>query len=493
MRNGLALLIAFLVTVAVAPAGAAAATVRVGVSTDGDGKMGYRSYAYVEYEADPGETNSLTVTGGSAAITVTDEGAPIAPGERCTAVDAHTVRCVGGTAPSQGNTVPLVGTRIETHDGADRVDLDTDSDFGHQVESGGGDDRIEQLALEGMWGARGASPLSLNGGSGDDTILSGPGEDRLTGGAGSDHISGGGGPDRIYGDGAAPYGTDVIDGGDEEGRDTVLYGERTAPVRVDLASPGEAGAPGEGDRITRVENVIGGAGGDEIRGDAGPNDLIAGDGVAGSPPKEGLDVIDGREGNDTLSGSSGDDSLNGGTGNDSVTGYSGNDRIKGGAGDDRVGTIDNEQDSGYSRISCGTGQDQVHSARSHDLIPRDCEQASTAGGLAFVTVPRTRINNGRLEILIGLSKQVLDECDVRALRVTVSGPYHRRTERATVLVRRELRIRPRERRVLVIPLDRRVRRVLTRPAPTPVRLSVLAPYECTSGKRGDHTAFTVEL
>jgi Ca2+-binding RTX toxin-like protein len=485
VRTGLAFLV-LAAMAAATPAAATAGSAHVRVTTDGDGKMGYRSYANVEYEAGAGEVNTLTVSGDSSALVLTDATAAVTPGEGCTAVDPSTIRCEGGTVPNQGR-VPLVGTRIKTADGADRVDLDAQGAMSHQVDAGDGDDRIEQLNREGTWGGGGAGSLGLSGGAGDDTILSGPGEDFLTGGPGSDRIAAGPGPDRIHGDGAAPYGADVIDGGEDASRDTVLYDERSAPVHVDLANPGADGEAGEGDRLAGVEKVIGGAAGDELRGDAGPNELVAG----GDTHKRAPDVLDGREGDDTLSGSSTDDHLTGGLGNDSLTGYTGNDRIKGGPGNDFIGTHASEADPGYSRISCGSGADRAYGLRRHDVVPRDCEEIGAAGGLGFVQ--RVRIKSGRLEMLFGLTKQVLDECSVRVVRLSVSGPYHRRTERAPVLATAGIRIRPRERRIVAIPLDRRMRRLLAREARVPLRLSFLAPYECTSGRRGDRGSFTVEL
>lgn len=99
------------------------------------------------------------------------------------------------------------------------------------------------------------------------------------------------------------------------------------------------GASGEGDNHINVENVFGGAGGDNLSsfganfitalvGGVGDDFLVGGNGV--------LDNLVGG-GNDTIRGNSGANRLAGGRGNDnlnSVDGVSGNDRLEGSDGFD---------------------------------------------------------------------------------------------------------------------------------------------------------------
>ena len=132
----------------------------------------------------------------------------------------------------------------------------------------------------------------LNGGLGDDTLDGGLDGDSLLGGPGADILNGGAGNDVVEG-GA---GADVLNGGD--GIDTLSYAHDTVGVSVTFAivnSPvvfnyGDA----QGDSAINFENILGGLGGDSLRGDAGDN------------------TIDGGAGFDTIYASGGTDILNGG-------------------------------------------------------------------------------------------------------------------------------------------------------------------------------------
>lgn len=93
---------------------------------------------------------------------------------------------------------------------------------------------------------------------------------------------------------------------------------------MDIGDAGADGAPGEGDRLSRVENLFGGRGADRLAGDKGPN-LLAGHG-----------------GRDRLIGRSGADAMVPGTG-------------------------------GGPRVSCGSGLDRVAATSRHYLLP-SCEE-----------------------------------------------------------------------------------------------------------------------
>ena len=73
-----------------------------------------------------------------------------------------------------------------------------------------------------------------------------------------------------------------------------------------------------------------------IRGDAGANTLVGGDGRDGFYGFGGADSILGGGGNDYLDGGGARDTLLGGWGNDSLFGQGGNDRLTGGPGSDRM-------------------------------------------------------------------------------------------------------------------------------------------------------------
>jgi uncharacterized delta-60 repeat protein len=161
-------------------------------------------------------------------------------------------------------------------------------------------------------------PALLDGGDGDDCLISGNGNDKLIGRAGGDQLYGNGGDDTL--DGGA--GADRMEGGD--GADTVDYSRRGNAVHVDLEGDDDDGASFEHDTVwTDVEHILGGSG----------NDTLVGNGKA--------NYIRGGPGNDTISGGGGNDALYGDAGNDRIYGDAGDDYI-----DSRDGTVDPVLDGG---------------------------------------------------------------------------------------------------------------------------------------------------
>ena len=154
--------------------------------------------------------------------------------------------------------------------------------------------------------------------------------------------------------------------------DLGCYGNRGAPVSVDLRTPGGAGEPGENDTLASIDQVVGtpsgdtivagaspllalGLGGDDtLAAGPAPATLLGGDGddrILGGPSRDeltgdaGADTIDaggdadhaeGGDGDDDLSGAAGDDDVRGGDGNDRVQGGDGADTLHGNHGDDWV-------------------------------------------------------------------------------------------------------------------------------------------------------------
>jgi Ca2+-binding RTX toxin-like protein len=143
----------------------------------------------------------------------------------------------------------------------------------------------------------------VDGGTGNDTIVTGAGNDTVLGGAGADTISTGGGNDRIDGG----DGPDRLYGGD--GNDTIVGGRGD-----DLVSGGAGN-----------DYVDGGAGNDWVYGGTGNDSVFGG---------TGNDYCDGGAGNDEVHGGDGDDWVIGGAGNDKLYGDNGNDRLDGGPGVD---------------------------------------------------------------------------------------------------------------------------------------------------------------
>src|SRR3954467_4145453 len=223
-----------------------------------------------------------------------------------------------------------------------------------------------------------SGPDTINGLGGDDTIYGFEANDSLYGGAGNDYLVGSDGNDSIAGgdgndirDGGA--GTDTLDGGlgndfyrvkvgdtivaDPGGNDTVeVDGSWTlAPQLEDLTiKPATSGTfTGTGNALDNFIDaysyhasfvLYGLDGNDLISGGEGPgNSLYGGGGNDHLWGGGGADSIDGGDGADTLSGDYGNDTLTGGPGNDSVNGGAGNDTLDGGAGND---TLYGGQDAG---------------------------------------------------------------------------------------------------------------------------------------------------
>ena len=210
-----------------------------------------------------------------------------------------------------GNWIIARGTVIENVVAGSGHDTVTGNDADNVLEGRGGDD-----ALTGA-----AGDDRLVGGGGRDTLIGNAGDDTLRGGRGDDELWSGGGDDLL----AGGKGADRLVGG--EGRDTLDYGGSDAGVTLNLATGAASGGHAEGDRFSRVEDVIGSAHDDRITGDDAANHL---EGRAGD------DVLAGGAGDDTLWGGRGADELQGGGGDDLLAGGKGADRLAGGEGRDTL-------------------------------------------------------------------------------------------------------------------------------------------------------------
>ncbi len=114
-----------------------------------------------------------------------------------------------------------------------------------------------------------------------------------------DTLQGNGGADRLVGG----IGNDLLDGGD--GLDTADYSGALQAVTLVMAAGSASGADVGSDTLISIENVIGGAGGDSLNGDANDN-VFTGNG--------GADVLFAGAGNDTLLGGDDADTLVGNCG-----------------------------------------------------------------------------------------------------------------------------------------------------------------------------------
>ena len=171
------------------------------------------------------------------------------------------------------------------------------------------------------------TPMSVDGGAGDDVITTGNGADSVQGNSGADFIRGGGGNDTLDGGifGAAGVaentGVDGVYG--ESGNDTLYAADRSTGY------------------------LYGGDGNDTLNGYLG-NDVLSGD--------AGDDTLSGYRGDDLLTGGAGNDTLRGGGGNDRLFGDDGNDLLDGGS----AGSYDDN--NGNDVLRGGAGNDVLYAA-----------------------------------------------------------------------------------------------------------------------------------
>ncbi|HWT52135.1 MAG TPA: hypothetical protein VN113_08140, partial [Caulobacter sp.] len=251
---------------------------------------------------------------------------------------------------------------------------------------------------------------SITGGDAAETLFGYGGADVIDGGRGDDVLQGGMGDDRLIGG----EGDDMLDGG--FGVDTADYSGATSGVTVALNYYGAQDTHGAGrDTLSLVENLIGSAFDDTLRGDAylnrlegrGGDDLLIAEGIAdtfdggagfdtvsyeymtgpvtvdlsvswGQETRTGGqavlmnvealkgsafdDVLAGNGEANTLEGGAGKDALNGGGGDDVLIGGAGDDTIDGGAGEDTARYAGKQTD--YSVVRNGDGSTTVSDLRA---------------------------------------------------------------------------------------------------------------------------------
>jgi len=237
-----------------------------------------------------------------------------------------------------------------------------------EVNGLGGDDSVS--ANDGV-GA--LTLLSVDGGTGVDTVNGSEGPDLIVGGEGNDVLGGGGGGDRIVGD----RGNDTMNGG--TGDDTLVWnnGDNTDVINGDDGRDDVEvnGAPAAGDVFTITPN------GSRVKFDRpnlvpfsldiGSSETMHANGLGGDDAITVGEVgsfsvtASGGPGNDALAGAGSSETLLGGSGNDAITPGGGLDVVFGDEGDDQVNVRDNTGDL----ASGGAGNDSVVADnRSLDIL-----------------------------------------------------------------------------------------------------------------------------
>ncbi len=236
-------------------------------------------------------------------------------------VDVRASDALAGSSATQRITVNLspnahvTGVNVSYADAIGAVYVDVPTHLGYRADTGlsysGGPLSITPIATDTLAGA-----TNIAGSAFDDLLVGDNGANTISGGGGNDVLFGQGGGDVISGGGVSGSGYNQIWGG--PGSDTVTYASETAAVTADLTGHygfvGGVAPTNLRDVFNSVENLIGGAGNDTLRGDAPVNTL---DGGAGS------DVLMGFDGDDWLIGggvsSGGYNQLFGGNGIDTAS------------------------------------------------------------------------------------------------------------------------------------------------------------------------------
>jgi Ca2+-binding RTX toxin-like protein len=185
----------------------------------------------VTFRAAAGERNELRVAPDPNGVRIVDPGAPVQTGDFCTATSPNEVSC-GPPAPEGLVVTAFTGDRADTAlaglgilflgDGPDHGIAE-----GATIDGGRGDDRL--ISATGgnlLSGGPGNDHLSgaeaddtLAGEAGRDLVVGLGGADRIEGGPSADRLAGGAGRDEIY----AGSGDDVIHAADRD-RDLVRCG-----------------------------------------------------------------------------------------------------------------------------------------------------------------------------------------------------------------------------------------------------------------------------
>lgn len=241
------------------------------------------------------------------------------------------------TLTNTGTITSSVGLAVDTRGGNDLI-INTGTIIG-SIETGTGNDLVD--TRQGILTSNFISTLE----NGNDTFMGGVSGERINGGDGEDELLTGGGNDTIYG--AFDNDIDLYDGG--EGVDLVDYKltffALNADLQVGMVTDGFVGV----DLLRSIENVTTGDGDDTVRGSGDDNLIRAGAGadqVRGEGGRDRLrgglndDTLRGGDGNDRLFGEEDDDRLLGDDGNDLIVGGLGRDVMTGGAGIDNFAFFD---------------------------------------------------------------------------------------------------------------------------------------------------------
>jgi len=235
----------------------------------------------------------------------------------------------------------------------------------------------------------------VDGGAGNDVIITGLGDDTVDAGEGHNKVFTDGGDDTI----SAGAGKDLINSG--SGDDEIDAGEGANKV---IAGDGDdVVIAGDGNNIistgTGDDSVTTGAGKDTIFTDGGDDFIDAGD---------GKNNVDAGSGNDTIITGIDADRINAGAGNDDINAGDGKNIIDAGAGDDIVTAGD-----GNDTIYTGDGNDVVDAGLGDNTVrtnPRLTARLRFGALPSFVikTAPLLIAGFGSRGLVVATTGRILD-------------------------------------------------------------------------------------
>ena len=231
---------------------------------------------------------------------------------------------------------------------------------------------------------------TLKGGAGEDMLDGGAGYDTLEGGSGDDMVYADAddvsirvpGTNGALIDRVAETNPVTVTGG--SGDDTLSFARSMKAINNGAASPATYTADDSFEKVSgsNYDDMLTLGGKGTLEGGAGNDTLSAATDDSGTtPPTTFAATLMGDAGNDTLTGQGGNDMLNGGIGNDSLVGGAGNDTLTGGAGSDTL-----TGGTGSDTFKWGNGDSITDFTVGEDeriLLPDDVERVQ------FDMVPAT--------------------------------------------------------------------------------------------------------
>lgn len=229
--------------------------------------------------------------------------------------------------------------------------------------------------------------VTVDGGTGNDTIMGGAYLDSLNGGTGNDELLGSGGKDTLTGG----QGDDTLDGGSSS---DMLVEQGDVDMFLTNTSLTGMGS----DTLIGIEaaNLTGGNGANVI--DASGASIPVG--------------INGGAGADTLTGSSVADTLNGGTGNDVLFGYAGRDVLSGALGNDFL-------DGGASEdvLLGGDGVDTGRRKNDTDFVVTNTALTELLGGNAIAVDTMNSVE--AINVMGGIGNNRIDLSNFNNLGIAI--------------------------------------------------------------------------